>query len=228
MPSATFRRIWRGGSALPVAWTAPTLAALIATVPGCTTSPPSISPPDSALGSGRDSAAEVTYQVRYYEVSGRTAQAIRASLDQERQTAIELEDGAAAQHDGRTDWYVTWRWTSTVSDAGCTVTEATVQVDVGYIMPKLAGPRVSRGVAADWRRYMRALWTHEEGHATVALNAGDAVHHALITQPPQPTCDELDDIAARAATAALEASQAAERAYDRDTQHGLTQGAVFP
>ncbi|WP_174293281.1 DUF922 domain-containing protein, partial [Sphingomonas bacterium] len=75
-------------------------------------------------------------------------------------------------------------------------------------------------VQAAWRRYAAALDEHEAGHVRYAWQHRGDVLAAI----RGATCATAE----AAGQAALADIVAHDLAYDRETQHGLTQGAVFP
>ncbi len=101
-------------------------------------------------------------------------------------------------------------------------------VDVGVLavvrLPHLRPPLgTSPALVERWNHYVDALRRHERGHVAIARAAARAVLEALSELPPSAP----PPIVARAASAALAEIRAAERAYDVDTRHGASQGAVF-
>lgn len=110
----------------------------------------------------------------------------------------------------------------------CRLTEAQVLLRSVIITPRwtnvsTAPPELSQG----WRPFVAALRTHEEGHRNRARALGVFLWQALLGLEA-PNCDELERRVRETAESVLADGREAQLAYDRDTGHGSTQGAVWP
>lgn len=148
----------------------------------------------------------------YYDASGDDAAAIRRSIDAARPT--DAHDGQRV--DALTTWRMRWSWPTRTR--GCDLGKARVTFAATVRMPRLAV--VPDAVKPAWDRYVAALERHEAGHARHGYNGRAAVLAAI----RGATCATAD----AAATAALAKLDAFGVQYDRETRHGMTQGAVFP
>jgi predicted secreted Zn-dependent protease len=155
-------------------------------------------------------------EIRYYDVSGRTAADIRASLNR-----LRPADPATGQ---RVDGYTSWslRWYIPGSPEGpCRLDRAEVTLALAVGLPRLARTDgVPPDVLQQWRRYVTALEAHEAVHARAAYGGIAAVLEAI----HGAECATAND----AASAVLEGLRREGDAYDRLTQHGMTEGAHFP
>lgn len=154
--------------------------------------------------------------VTFYDVDGQDAAAVRAAMNAVRPT--DRNDGERV--DALSHWTIRWRWAGH-GRGGCNLRAATVRVRAAVMLPRLAHPEtVPAPLLARWDRYRRALEAHEAGHVRYAYDHRAAVLAAI----RGATCAT----AAAAARAALAAIKAHDIDYDRDTDHGRRQGAVFP
>jgi predicted secreted Zn-dependent protease len=153
-------------------------------------------------------------QIHWYDIEGDTEAELREQLDAR---GPEID---GSRHDAYTSWYVTWRYPDSHSEAGCSTGPVTADVKVVVTLPRWKGftdendPLVRR-----WRRYLEALKTHESGHRETGFRA------AL---PPQATCELASQVADETARKILDEYRARDVEYDAETNHGITQGAVFP
>jgi len=153
---------------------------------------------------------------RTYTVTGTDAPSVRRSLDAGRPT----DPHGGAPVDAGTDWAIHWRWPAR-RHGGCDLSRARVTFRATVTLPRLAeGATLPPPLAEAWTRYMAALETHEAGHVRYAYEHRGDVLAAI----RGATCRTAE----KRAEAALAAITAHDLAYDRDTQHGLTQGALFP
>jgi predicted secreted Zn-dependent protease len=72
---------------------------------------------------------------------------------------------------------------------------------------------------------MRALQKHENGHKEIAIEARDEVVQKIEGLEPYASCQELGEAINSAGRAVLEQYRQEQIRYDKETDHGLTQGA---
>ena len=151
--------------------------------------------------------------MRYYDVTGSTATAVRAQMYQ-------LGPVDHGQHeDAYTAWYINWRWPP--GPGGCDLADVTVSDTITVTFPRWTPPAAaSQALVADWVRYTHALATHEEGHVDFVVATLPAVKQAI----ESATCATAD----AAGNAVLDRIRQHDLAYDAATDHGATQGARFP
>jgi predicted secreted Zn-dependent protease len=166
----------------------------------------------------------VTVNVRYlpYRIDGSSSQQLRAAMD-----AHGLEDHGTPV-DAYTHWHVRWeyRW-----DGGtpCQITSTDVTVTIGVILPAWNPPKdASAELQTSWNEYIASVLTHERGHEIVAERVGRQVEKFLKQLEPYSSCEALEGAANAGGDRLVEEGNKANLAYDRRTQHGLTQGARFP
>lgn len=162
-------------------------------------------------------------QVHWYEVEGDTEAQLRASLD-----ARGPLDPDGERNDAYTAWHVTWRFPFQQSEAGCTTGPVTSAVRVTMTLPKWRAPADGGPLLTRWRHYLEALKVHESGHRETGFQAATDITDALEALPPQPTCEEAEEVANATALSVLERYRQRDKEYDEATRHGETQGARFP
>ena len=152
--------------------------------------------------------------VEYYDVSGADVGAIRASMNARRPT--DPRDGQP--HDAVTSWHISFRYRN--DPGGCHASQDP-EFSAVVTLPRLANEGgVSSETLARWRRFTAALEAHEAGHARWAYEHLGDVKAALSA----PSCAG----AGAAGEAAIRRIALDDGAYDQQTRHGATQGAVFP
>lgn len=75
---------------------------------------------------------------------------------------------------------------------------------------------------------MTALQLHEDGHKDHGVAAAQEVLSTITNLPAYPSCPELETAANTAGKSVIERYNQKDIEYDRVTQHGATQGAIFP
>ncbi|HOG46287.1 MAG TPA: DUF922 domain-containing protein, partial [Anaerolineae bacterium] len=153
--------------------------------------------------------------VIYYEVSGRTAEELRAQLD-----ALGPVDRSGQRWDAICNWDYWWSWPG-LSGGGCDLGRATVTYRVEVTFPHWAPPaEAPADLVNRWAGYVQALAVHEQGHVDRAIAAVGDIQEALAVA----SCETAND----AAQTAVARVQAENDAYDEITGHGAQQGAQFP
>lgn len=165
---------------------------------------------------------ETDVEIVYYDLVGTTLQDLTASLD-----ARGPRQGGQ-RYFGLTEWEVNaeYRWSE--YETGCAMDDITVRVAIRTRLPRWRprGPVHERTRHA-WDRFVHRLDAHEDGHRTLAAEAGDAIRWNLVSLH-EPTCHTMKRAAERTVAEMLNEYEARNRAYDHHTGHGRTQGAVWP
>lgn len=159
----------------------------------------------------------------YYQVYGYTPSEVRNQLN---------ECGAKSEgeaYDAYTSYYVNWAYNYNSVAGGCAIKDATVGIKVDFFYPKWDDPgNAQTGLAERWQNYMTNLIIHEEGHKDIATRGAETIYDSLSTLPLQATCDEAESAAYTSASSIFADYDNRNKAYDDETGHGATQGAVFP
>lgn len=125
-----------------------------------------------------------------------------------------------------------WRWSYEYrtggADARCRVTDASVILRSVIVLPEWVDRSGAvREVARAWPRFVDALVTHELGHRTRARRLGVSLWQSLLGLQAE-TCEALGTLVSETASRIVEEGEAAQLEYDRETGHGVHQGAVWP
>jgi predicted secreted Zn-dependent protease len=188
-----------------------------------TTANPSPSPP-FVQAANSTLQPSVTVDYRYYSVSGSTPQALRSQLNR---VSPVFQDGQ--RFDGKTYWYVRWFYYYANTGNSCRITQVKSSVEVELTLPQWQQPtNAPRSLVNQWQRYMTALQLHEDGHKDHGVAAAQEVLSVINNLPAYPSCPELETAANAAGKGVLQRYNQKDIEYDRVTQHGATQGAIFP
>lgn len=166
--------------------------------------------------------ATVTETFEYYDVSGATADEVRRSIDRNR------PKGDGPYGDGWTHWNVRWTYRFWNEGGRCRLTQVSTALTVRTTLPRWSSADEHPQLAARWRRYLRALREHEEGHAQNGRSALRAVGERLRALPPEADCRSLEGSVQAAADAVIAEHGARDRSWDARTEHGTKHGATFP
>lgn len=152
----------------------------------------------------------------YYEVDYTPGERLGAAIT--RSSTV----GKGKGFHGYTSWRVNWTYKWRYDDSSCWITEVTVNATGAITLPELSTSDARAQARFD--TYLEALTEHELGHFAFAQNSAQEVDDG-IQGMERTTCDELEADANELGEAIVAAAIAEEKQYDRDTEHGKTQGA---
>ena len=155
--------------------------------------------------------------VMYYDVHGRTAAELYADMRRRGPTV----DGTSFV--GETRAPMRWSWRTESRGGTCAIREFTV---AQITLPRWNPPADTEpGLAAEWKRFMAALETHEAGHKDISAKAGREIINQV--RGLSGLCSQLANRANDVARGIVQRASEEQRAYDAVTRHGLTQGTSF-
>jgi predicted secreted Zn-dependent protease len=153
---------------------------------------------------------------RYYPVHGERLGKLTGQLEQ-----VNGRWAAFSQ------WHTSWTFTTQRAEDGsaCTVTAGDATVEVSLTLPDWKKPaRVRAAVEARWQAFVQRLRVHELGHVTIALQGAVAIEDRLDGGFSASSCKRVGQQADAAARRIFERYARATRRYDKQTEHGLSQG----
>jgi predicted secreted Zn-dependent protease len=184
-----------------------------------------LAPFDHTQATAQVTSPKITIATHYYAVKGDTADQIRRHLNQ----VGPFVHSSNRRFDGYTHWQIRWQYWYTKTNNACRVRKAIVNTDVTMTLPKWQAARQpSPGLTDHWNAYVAALKQHEAGHQQNGISASGEILSALQTFPPYPTCNELSQAANATGNHLVQKYAKQDVEYDRATQHGANQGAMFP
>lgn len=199
----------------PTVTSAPITAA--PSVPSVALSPAALagSPQPSSTRSVADNIETVVVsEIVNYDVSGDTVPELRTEM---------VEKGHQG-YPGYLEWFISW----TFDDSGtqpCYVPYGFVTVELTTTLPHWTDREVAdRSLRRRWDRFVEALAHHETGHARNVEEAAESIE-SMLENVSAPTCGELARVIDDLAYQELDDARQWDIAYDRRTDHGLTQGA---
>jgi predicted secreted Zn-dependent protease len=154
-------------------------------------------------------------KIDYYDVSGATEREIRDQLNM-----MSITDENGYQGDAITTWEIHWNWDGYGSES-CDLRSVTATYDIHVKLPRWTPPQsASPELIAKWNSYMLALVEHEKAHVDNVVANLPYVINAI----RQATCTTAET----QAQAVLAGIRKNDLDYDERTNHGGTQGAIFP
>jgi predicted secreted Zn-dependent protease len=166
----------------------------------------------------------VTEKYDYYEVGGSCEKDLQCEMNQK---SIKWNDGK--KYDSVTSWKVKWDYGYDRAPRTCSADAFRVTVAITFRLPKWARAGDAPQQLVDkWDSYMKNLLAHENGHRDMAVEAAADLSRAVAELPPALSCDELDRQVQKMCRARMKELKEDEVEYDTATNHGYTQGAVFP
>ena len=167
---------------------------------------------------------EIQTSKKYYAVSGMNADDIRASLTHNSPVTYN-----GKKHDARTDWQVSWNYYWRETHRECKLTRINTSLEVTYTLPRLTThAKLEEPLKSRWDNYYEALLKHEQGHQDFGFKSAREIQTTLQGLKPRKDCETLQKDANAAGHRILKKYAALEKNYDKETNHGMKNGAVFP
>jgi predicted secreted Zn-dependent protease len=163
-------------------------------------------------------------KVVHYSIAGSTADELRKQMQ-----ALGPDDPVTGEK-GFGYTRAEFHWSDRYeSDAGvCRLTEVTVEMTIVETLPEWnPASQASGRLAKKWSTFLAHLVEHENGHRQIAIEEAMAVHDAIQDVQPQSDCHELQRQVSHAIERIERKADRENAGYDRSTNHGETQGAVF-
>jgi len=205
------------------------LAALLA-LPACAGAAPAPlvpSPPSSAsavetVESMLGERMHLTTRTVLYRVTGDAIPDVRDTMKR----IGPIDDGG---HQFAFTWInFAWRYPFARGDDGCRTGPVSIEIEIVTTLPEWTAPKgASEASVREWRRWLDATRSHEDGHRAIGLDTARTLAERLGAVGALPTCEDVDHAASAAGAEAIDAMRARHREYDRTTRHGATQGAVL-
>jgi predicted secreted Zn-dependent protease len=117
------------------------------------------------------------------------------------------------------NWKFKWKYTA----SKCWITSAKTELNTTYTLPKLVADLTD--VSEIWDQWYPNLLLHEKGHHKLAVDVAKKVQHAIAKIPSQSTCKGLEKKANSIGHTLISELDKQNKAYDKRTNHGETQGA---
>ena len=175
-------------------------------------------------GSAEPASEREQFEIRHYLVQGDSGEALRRSID-----AAGPPGPDGARWAGRTDWTLRYRFWTRSTGGPCRVERVSVTLTTLMTLPHWAGaPAATAPLRERWASFLSALRLHEDGHRRHGQLGADALEQRLAALPPQPDCPAMDAAVRPVADEIIARHAAMGPEYDRATDHGRRQGAVFP
>jgi predicted secreted Zn-dependent protease len=128
-----------------------------------------------------------------------------------------------------TRWDVSWQFWWLDNGSTCEISRVTTRLEVTYTLPRLKkASSMSDSVVAEWDTYYAALFDHELGHKDLGSKAAIEIENQISNMGARDSCEQLQSDANEIGKSVIAKYSRIEKDYDRDTNHGLNTGAVFP
>jgi predicted secreted Zn-dependent protease len=163
-----------------------------------------------------------------YVIEGVTADQLRAQIEELGPTDQENREGGAFAGYAQTHfaWDVDESAPLGLKRERCMIESVHVYLDVWITLPRWQPPgSAPRALVAEWGRYLDRLRFHELGHKEIALRL--AKEAARETRGMMGPCGVIDETADERIARILAREEPLQKAYDRSTRHGATQGAYL-
>ncbi len=160
----------------------------------------------------------IVRELVFYDVDGMNTGDIRTSINKNR---------LPSKHDAWTEWQIFFGYRYERENEKYKLASFTVEVKTKIILPRLKNiDKKPQPIQVEWKRYTDLLKMHEEGHVDIGIACGNEVHKWVMKKVVlTDTESEMKNQIGKIRRAILRKYQSIEYKYDKDTDHGRTQGA---
>lgn len=158
---------------------------------------------------------EIVPTVQLYDVSGLSAEEIRASM-----LSIGPVDAAGKRRFAHAEWSIKWHW-NTNDDGSVNLDTVAVKCEGTITLPHLRDAQsLPESLRIEWRLFVERLLAHESRHlSNVAIHAPRIVSRLRAAKSPV-----FPNRANKIAQRVVADIQAMDREYDRATSNGRSEG----
>jgi predicted secreted Zn-dependent protease len=175
----------------------------------------------AALACAGSARAEVheTLDTGHYEAHAQPGRSVALALND----ATPFRPGNQVFHSA-TAWNMDWKLLpQSTADGRCRTAEVRIDLRGEMLLPRLLGG--SRAQQERFDDYLTRLREHELGHFEIGREAARELEKSLYGLKPARSCAQLQSAARDEGARLLRKYEALGDAYDRQTEHGRTQGA---
>ncbi len=165
-----------------------------------------------------DGRCPIRPEYQFYDVQGSTPEEVRASMVEHGP-----RDAGGKARFAYTDWHVSWRWKKT-SNGKVDTNTITLDCSAEILLPRLRlKASADQRFIREWHEYVERMRAHELKHVEhVSAKAPEII--SFIRQQ-EAKAGPLSPVSANAiVTRVVNRIRGLDRAYDRATNHGLTEG----
>ena len=174
--------------------------------------------PNLALASPK-----VSVDTQYYEIAGSSAKELRRELNAKRKM---LPSGK--KFDAYTRWRVRWQYRWTTHGPICKMKQVTTSVNITFMLPQWTNREdADDSLRRHWDRYYTALLKHEDGHKQTGVDAATEIQTELLKLQAD-SCQQLETNANALGHQIIKKYNLRDIEFDKNTNHGIKDGAVFP
>ena len=161
--------------------------------------------------------------VEYIDVTGNSQRELIEALDRR-----SVDDGTGKRFYGHTRWALRWNFNVASEGNDCRVTSVTAELDVHLSIPRWQPPaNADPALVRQWNAFIAGLRVHEDGHREIAIEAAREIEQRIESEPPASKCETLKRTVNIRANTLLDEYREKGKRYDKQTDHGRTQGAVL-
>jgi len=161
--------------------------------------------------------------VKFYELSGRNANAIREQINEKRP-----RDANGESFDAVTRSRIGYTFRYAPTPGGCKFTEFTSTLETEITMPRWLDLDPTSRLGQKWQRYHEALYHHELGHRDISARSMSELEAIGKNFESSGNCDVIAEEFKLSYGSILQKSRLEQARYDKETDHGKNFGATFP
>jgi len=162
----------------------------------------------------------ITYE--YYEISPNSIKDVEKQAVKHTPVFIDGHKYLA-----KTKWSIQTGFTGYKTVEGYGVGSINLDIKISYVMPRLADNCCDEEIVSFFNAAYDKLHLHEKGHGQIAIDSEQMIKTFLMETPIQEDFETLKTVFYQRNGEIINQIQDISVQYDKETEHGFTQGAHF-
>jgi len=158
-----------------------------------------------------------------YKIHGNTIEEIKRSISDNAP-----KKQYAKGFSGLTKYEISWKYKFDKSNNLCKIASVKTFVTITQHLPQLENTsQLDNKTKNKWETYYSALKLHEDGHASLGIEAASEIEKEIAKMPAEEDCRELSVKANKIGREIINFYHQKNKDYDQTTAHGHLQGAFL-
>ena len=166
---------------------------------------------------------KVTERYKFYNIAGKSVDEWRKQM---KQNGTKWNDGSV--YSALTSWDIDYSYDISRDGGRYSIKSVNTKVDIVYRLPRLISAGSDPELTMLWNEYLARLQEHEFGHKDLAVKAASEINEVFASLGTFASKRDLEREIKLRTEEKFQRLKEIQIAYDDETKHGVTQGAILP
>ena len=184
---------------------------------------PQVSTPTIFNFSDISCGLKVNERYKFYNIAGKSVDEWRKQM---KQNGTKWNDGNV--YSALTSWDIDYSYDISNDNGRYSIKSVKTKVDIVYRLPRLIAAGSDPELTTLWNEYLARLQQHEFGHKDLAVKTASEINEIFASLGTFTSKAELKREIDLRTEEKFKRLKEIQIAYDDETKHGVTQGAILP